>query len=91
MEFLTQTASALALLGLLAFGAALGVALATRRRHVRWQRLLRAGSELMRSPGTYLHPEHLRTFRHLVELGTALWLGALLVLLAFALRRMVPR
>lgn len=91
MELLTQTAGIAALLGFLAFAAALGVALATRRRHVRWQRLLRAGSELMRSPGTYLHPEHLRTFRHLVELGTGLWLGAVLLFLAFALRKLVPR
>jgi hypothetical protein len=91
MELLTQTASIAALLGLLAFGAALGVALATRRRHVRWQHLLRAGGELMRSPGTYLRPGHLRSFRKLVELGIALWLGALLLLAAFVLRRMVPR
>jgi hypothetical protein len=91
MELLTQTASAAALLGLLAFGAALGLALATRRRHMHWRKLLRAGPELMRSPGSHLRPDHLRTFRRLVELGVALWLGGALLLAVSALRRLVPR
>lgn len=91
MELLTQTATVAAFAGLVAFAAAFVLALGTRRRHVPWRALLRAGSDLMASPSSYLRPGHLKTFRRLVELGTGLWLAALLLALAFALRRLVPR
>lgn len=90
MDMLRQTAWAVFALGLLALMMALCLGLcAPHHRRSRLRRRVRAlqNLSLLRSPADYLSSKHVRTFRHLVNLGFALWATGALLLLVLTLRR----